>query len=253
MNYRILSALVTALLLALPSGHYAAQRGGGQGQAPPTPRAASPIDLTGHWVSVVTEDWKFRMVTPNKGEYGSVPLNPAGRKLADSWDPARDEAAGNQCKAYGAASIMRVPGHVRIAWENDNVLRVETDAGTQTRRLAFGTAAEAQAEPSWQGLSRAQWQAAGGGRGIARGGTLKVVTTNLKPGYLRKNGVPYSANAVVTEYFDRHEAPSGDQWMVITTVVEDPTYLTGPFVTSTNLRKLPDGAAGWNPSPCSAK
>lgn len=252
MNNRICFAVIAALLLSSPLLLHA-QRGG-QGQAPQTAKASAPIDLTGHWVSVVTEDWKFRMVTPNKGEYGSVPLNPAGRKLADSWDPAKDEAAGNQCKAYGAAAIMRVPGHVRIAWDTDNALRIETDAGTQMRRFFFGAAPEAQpSEPSWQGVSRAQWQAAGGGRGVARGGTLKVITSNLKSGYLRKNGVPYSANAVVTEYYDRHEGPNGDQWMVITTVVEDPTYLTGPFVTSTNFKKLADTAAGFSPTPCSAK
>jgi hypothetical protein len=250
MNNRILLAVMAAVFVVAPLRVHA-QRGG-QAQAPQTPKAAAPIDITGYWISVVTEDWKYRMVTPNKGEYGSVPLNPAGRKLADSWDPAKDEGAGNACKAYGAAAIMRVPGHIRIAWETDNVLRIETDAGTQTRQFYFGSQAKPQTEPSWQGSSVAQWQAAGGGRGAARGGTLKVITTNMKPGYLRKNGAPYSANAVVTEYYDRHEAPSGDQWMVITTVVEDPTYLTGPFVTSTNFRKLAE-PSGWAPSPCSAK
>jgi len=77
---------------------------------PPTARAAAPEDLTGYWVSLVTEDWRWRMVTPAKGDYDGVPVNGAGRKVADTWDPAKDEAAGEQCKAYGAPAITRVPG-----------------------------------------------------------------------------------------------------------------------------------------------
>src|SRR5215216_6787415 len=110
-----------------------AQRGRGGGAPPRTPRQVAPIDLTGYWVSPVIEDWKFRMVTPNKGEFGGLPLNPAGRKLGESWDPAKDEAAGEQCRAYGAASIMRLPGRLHITWQDDNTLQVETDTGTQTR------------------------------------------------------------------------------------------------------------------------
>ena len=155
------------------------------------------MDLTGYWVSVVTEDWRFRMVTPAKGDYASVPLNPEGRKVADTWDPAKDEAAGNQCKSYGAAALMRVPGRVHIAWENDNTLRIDTDAGTQTRMFHFGGQPPQGGEPQWQGYSIAQWETAGGragrgGRGPTQGGSLRVVTTRMRPGYLRKNGVPYS-------------------------------------------------------------
>ena len=88
---------------------------GRQGGAPPTARAAAPIDLTGTWVSVVTEDWRWRMRTPPKGDYASVPLNDAATKAADAWDPAKDTAAGEQCRGYGAAAIMRMPGRIRIA------------------------------------------------------------------------------------------------------------------------------------------
>src|SRR5437763_430062 len=107
----------------------------------PTPRGASPIDLTGNWVSIVTEDWRFRMVTPPKGDYASVPLNAAARAVADKWDPAKDEADGNACKSYGAANIMRTPGRLRISWENDTTLKIETDAGQQTRLLHLGPVA----------------------------------------------------------------------------------------------------------------
>ena len=192
------------------------------------------------------------MVTPNKGEYGGVPLTPEGRRVADTWDPAKDEAAGTQCKSYGAPAIMRVPGRLHVTWESDNTLRIDTDAGTQTRLFHFGAAQPPAGEPTWQGYSVAQWQYGGGGRGPTRVGNLKVVTTHIRPGYLRKNGVPYSANAVVTEYYDSHEAPNGDRWLVVTTSVDDPVYVNAPFVTSTNFKKLPD-AAGWNPMPCTAK
>jgi len=244
--------VATVLFLLAVPGRIDAQRGARGAGPAPTPKASAAIDLTGYWVSVVTEDWKFRMVTPNKGEYGGVPLTPEGRRVADTWDPAKDEAAGTQCKSYGAPAIMRVPGRLHVTWENDNTLRIDTDAGTQTRLFHFGAAQPPAGEPTWQGYSVAQWQYGGGGRGPTRVGNLKVVTTHIRPGYLRKNGVPYSANAVVTEYYDSHEAPNGDRWLVVTTSVDDPVYVNAPFVTSTNFKKLSD-AAGWNPMPCTAK
>jgi hypothetical protein len=238
---------------------------GRQGGAPPTARAAAPVDLTGLWVSVVTEDWRWRMRTPPKGDYASLPLTDAATKAADAWDPAKDTAAGEQCRAYGAAAIMRVPGRIRISWDNDSTLKIETEAGTQTRLLNFAPAAQradALAAPkpggeggSWQGTSVANWQMPGGGRrggGAApRGGSLRVVTTNMRPGYLRKNGVPYSANARLTEYVNRTNEASGDSWLIFTSVVEDPQNLTARFVTSSHFKKVPDGSA-WTPTPCSA-
>jgi hypothetical protein len=193
------------------------------------------------------------MVTPPKGDYASVPLNAEARKVADAWDPAKDEAAGNQCKAYGAAGLMRVPGRLHITWENDTTLKIDFDAGTQTRTLHFGNPPPA-GEPTWQGDSVARWEvAAGGGRGAPpRGGSLKVVTTHLKAGYLRKNGVPYSANTMLTEYMDRTNEPNGDSWLIVTTTVEDPQYLNQPFITSTHFKKEADGSK-WRPTPCTAK
>ena len=241
-----------ALLLLLPV-YAQAQRGGRGRGAVPTAREAAPIDLTGYWVSVITEDWKLRMVTPKKGVYEALPLNAEGRRIADTWDPAKDEAAGEQCRSYGAANIMRVPGRLHITWDNDTTLRIDTDAGTQTRLFHFGGSPAAATEPAWQGYSVAEWQIGPGARGGAqRGGSLKVVTTNLKPGYVRKNGAPYSKNAVVTEYYDLNTAPNGDQWLTVTTKVEDPVYFNRPYLTSSDFKKLSD-ASGWNPTPCSAR
>src|SRR5690242_2434080 len=228
----------------------------GQGRAPQTPKAAAPIDLTGYWVSVVTEDWRFRMMTPAKGDFPSIPLNPEGRKLALAWDPAKDEAAGEACKSYGPGNLMRMPGRLHITWQDDNTLKVEADNGTQTRLFHFGRPQPPAGAPDWQGFSVAQWEFAGGGRGRGgpvQGGDLKTVTTRMRPGYLQKNGVPYSADAVITEHFDllSREA-NGDQWMIVTTLVDDPQYLNQPFQRSTHFKRLADGS-GWDPMPCSAR
>jgi len=254
---RSTSVLIVAagVALCLPA-HLDAQGRGGPPGPPPTAKAAAPEDVTGYWVSLVTEDWRYRMVTPPKGDYASVPLNPEGRRVADTWDPAKDEAAGLQCKSYGAAALMRVPTRVRITWADDNTLKVETDAGTQTRQFHFGQAQPPSGDAGWQGFSVANWEFAGGARGgrggTPRGGSLKVATTHLRPGYLRKNGVPYSANTVLTEYYTRTDESDGTSYLILTTMVDDPQYLAQTFVTSTHFKKEPDGAK-WSPSACTAR
>jgi len=220
-------------------------------------RAAAPVDLAGYWVTVVTEDWRYRMVTPARGDHPSVPLNAAGNALANNWDPAKDEAGGEQCRAYGAAGVMRLPGRIHVTWQDDTTLKIETEEGTQTRLLKFGPRST-DATVSFQGDSAAEWEFAGGrgGRGGGPrppGGNLKVVTTKMKPGYLQKNGVPYSANAVLTEYFSRTIEPNGDSWLILTSIVEDPQYLTGPFIRSTHYKRLPDNNTAWEAEPCSAR
>ena len=220
--------------------------------APPTPRATAPIDLTGYWVAIISEDWRWRMVTPPKGDYASIPLTVAGKNLADTWDPAKDEAAGEQCKAYGAPGVMRGPTRVHLTWLDDATLKLETDYGMQTRLLQFRTPpTAASAPPSLQGVTTAQWVFSAGGRGARRPGSLKSLTTRLRPGYLRKNGVPYSANTVFTEYWDILAGPNDTQWLVVTNTVDDPANLQTPWVTSIHFKKEPDGAK-WDPSPCSA-
>src|SRR5213594_2082071 len=142
------SSLVLVLVLLGSLKGHAQGRGGGP---PPAARAAAAFDMTGYWVSIVTEDWRWRMF-PTKGDYGGVPLNADARKIADAWDPAKDEAAGEQCKSYGAPNIMRVPGRLHITWANDSTLKIETDAGMQTRLLRFGAATPLAAPPDWQGF-----------------------------------------------------------------------------------------------------
>jgi hypothetical protein len=259
----------------------------------------APIDLTGDWTAVITEDWHVRMLTAPRGDFGvgepgvienpgqgllgvgpnpsarsNIPYNVTGAQAAMKWDPARDEADGNACKAYGAPGIMRQPTHLRIGWQDDSTLKIEADAGTQTRLFRFGppadrgqmnytnatyfpprstrTEAPAGVEPSWQGYSTATWNIVPAAGIVERGGSLKVVTTRLRPGYYWKNGMPYTANAVLTEYFRLMTLPDKSQWIRMTQIVEDPEYLTQPWVVNYAFKKLPDGSR-WNPTPCSVK
>ena len=248
------SVIVIGILSA--AAHLFAQQGrGGRAAGPPaTPRENAPADITGYWVSLITEDWLYRMVTPPKGDRRNVPVNAAAIAVVNAWDPAKDEAAGEQCKAYGAVGTMRQPGRLHITWADASTLKIETEAGTQTRLLHFAPDAGG-GGPSWQGDSTATWEYGGRrGRGAAsNNGSLKVVTKNLRPGYLQKNGVPYSANAVLTEYFSRTAEPNSDNWLILTAIVEDPQYLTVPFIRSSHFKRLPDTFAGWEPEPCSAK
>jgi hypothetical protein len=249
----------TVLLLALlPSLAFAQGRGAaGQAGAPAgaqTGRASAPIEITGYWVALVNDDWRYRMQTPPKGNVDYLPVNAEARKVAEAWDPARDEAAGEQCKAYGAAGVMRMPGRLHITWEGENTLKVETDAGTQTRRFVFGPAPPPAGEPTWQGYSSARWAYPPGarGRGPIPTGQLIVTTTRMRPGYLRRNGVPYSANAVLTEYFIRLVDDARQEYLAVTQMVDDPQYLVQPYVKTYQFKKQPD-AAGWAPTPCSAR
>ena len=243
-------ALIIAFAVALagPASARAQQRGGA---APKSARDAAPIDLTGYWVSYVTENWRYRMVTPAKGEYRRIPASPAAVPLINAWDPAADERAGNQCKSYGAGNIMSVPGRLHITWQDADTLRIDTDAGTQTRLLHFSPRASAAAPRSWQGESTATWEPATGGTAGGGGGSLRVVTSNLLAGYLRKNGVPYSERTTVTEHFDAASLPDGSKVLLVTTIVEDPVYLTGPYVVSPHFKKEADGSK-WDPTPCSS-
>jgi hypothetical protein len=235
---------------------------GGPGAPAPQGRAGAPVDLTGTWVSVVTEDWQWRMRTPPKGDTTSVPLNVEGRRVANTWDPSMD----GRCEAYGVGGLMRMPARLKISWQDDSTLKIESDAGQQTRLLKFATAGTAANAPvsspparTLQGISAAEWIRGGGGfdafleRGAGAGqprwGELKVTTTNILPGWLRRNGVPYSQNASIAEYFIRFTNKDAGDWFVVTTVIDDPTYLAQQFVTSSNWKKESNDSK-WNPQPC---
>jgi len=310
MGYRILTqrtalqlVLTAALLWMSAPSIIHAQGRGARGGPPSTAKASAPIDLTGYWTAVINEDWRLRMLTGARGDFGaggagtqvfpggtgavvtlgtganpaflgSIPYKLNGAQAALVWNPAKDEAEGNQCKAYGAPGIMRQPTHLHITWQDDNALKIEADYGTQSRLFHFGPPPRGGAmnygggiyvppeitkleeppgtQPSWQGFSAASWTIMGGGRTMEKGGNLTVVTGHLKPGYYLKNGMLYSGNAVLTEHFRLMELPDGSTWITLVQIVEDPEYLTQPFVVNYQFKKLPDGSK-WNPTPCSVK
>ncbi len=247
------------------------------------PQRFAAVDLTGTWVSIVSEDWAVRMIVPPKGDFESLPLTRAAQDAANRADMAQVQAAGRACEAYGAPVLLRQPGRIRIGWQDGGTLRMDADAGQQTRLLQFRPPSTLGA-PTLQGVSVAQWQYADGfdpiraaealasggrggrgarggggggafgGRGAATtaptGGRLKVTTSNLTAGFLRKNGVPYSADTTVTEYFNLLAEPTGSTWMVVTTIVHDPANLVVDYIMSSNFRKEPDGSR-FTPEACS--
>jgi hypothetical protein len=201
-----------------------------------------------------------------------------------AWDAAADAASGNQCRAFGVGGVMREPGRLRISWQDPSTLKLEFDAGTQTRLLNFSRTAQPPAEKTWQGFSLAEWQGpglragdappgpgaggatavavpGGGGRGLrggppprntgaqSLGASIKVVTTGQREGYLRKNGVPYSERATFTEYINRLPPTEGMDLLLVTTIVEDPVYLSQPFYTSSHFKREADGTK-WSATPC---
>ena len=300
MRHRILLATTAALIWLSVSSNALGQARGARGGPPPAAKAAAPMDLTGYWTAVITEDWHVRMLTAPKGDFGTgaagaialpgetpiglganpaeggtIPYRAAGGQASLKWDPAKDEAEGNQCKAYGAIGMMRQPTHLHITWQDDNTLKIEADAGNQTRLIHFappprggqnnfqsGTYIPAEVTkmeppagepPSLQGYSIASWWTAMGGRGnFERGGSLTVTTTHLKPGYYWRNGMSYTGNAVLTEQFRLLELPDRSTWLIVSQTVEDPEYLTQPFLVIYQFKKLPDGSK-WNPTPCTAR
>lgn len=222
--------------------------------APATAREAAPHDVTGYWVALVTEDWRYRMMTAPAGDFLGLPLTPMAQQIANEWDPQADTAAGLACKAYGAGGLMRIPTRLHITWESDNVLSIETDAGKQTRLLKFGSEQDGEGAGSLQGISNASWdlEREGGRTGPIVNGTIEVTTTSMQPGYLRRNGIPYGEQAKMTEYFELVTETNGDQYLIVISILEDPQYLTQPVITSTNFKRESDDSK-WNPSDCIAQ
>ncbi len=231
-------------------------RAGGARPAAPweNPKAAAPIDLTGYWVSVVDEDWRFRMVVPppRDSRRCSHDARQAGSNSPTPGIPAKDEASGDLCKAFGAPAILRQPEHLHITWPDEHTLQMDADTGTQTRLFHFGDWKAPAGPPTLQGDSVALWEMARTARGSAPHGSLKVITSHLKAGYLRKNGVPYSENANLTEYYDVLKEHNGDTMLVVTIVVTDPQYLHEPFIITSHFKKQ-DSDSGWKPTPCTVR
>src|SRR6185437_1910418 len=248
-----------------PGAQAAAPPGNPAAKATPEEQTPRGFDLPGYWVSIVTQNWRFRMIVPGRGEYVEIPINLKAKQFADAWNPLTDEAAGKQCEAYGAAAIMRVPERLHVKWQDPRTLVVQTDSGMQTRLLNFAPAATEHAAPapaneSWQGYSVARWAlhpappAFGGGAGAAKPqrqyGGMEVTTTDMLPGLLRKNGIPYSDKAQMSEFWEVNGEPDGDQWLTVTSKLHDPEYLQTDYYFTSIFLKEPDGSK-WDPTPCS--
>jgi hypothetical protein len=246
-----LPVVLFAAGLALSSVAAAQGRGGGP---PRSARESALIDLTGQWVAVVNEDWRWRMITPPVGDVSSLPVNSRGRAAAAAWDLERDRAEGQLCKAFAGPGLIRQPTRIRVSWDDDDTLLLDFDAGRQQRRLEFGPASPP-AEPELQGYSQASWYSQTQQRGVfgasaSQSGALHVVTTGFTPGYLRPNGVPYSDQATMKEFIHMFSLPGdGGTWIVVTTVVNDPVNLSSDLVMSTQFRKELE-TTSWNPRPC---
>jgi hypothetical protein len=242
--------VILSTLLLLSALDASAQPGRQQQSA----QEMAAIDITGNWVSLVTEDWRFRMVVAPAGDYEGIGLTPRGREIADAWDPDVDLASGNACKAYGAGGLMRIPTRLNIHWASDNVLQIDTDAGMQTRLLKFGPAQDNEGTGTLQGVTRAGWQIEreGGFGGAVTGGSINAVTTDMAPGYLRRNGVPYGTQAQLREYFELLVGGDGTEYLTVISVLEDPEHLTQLFTTSANFKREADDSK-WNPSECVVK
>jgi hypothetical protein len=251
-------ALALGVALAVPiAGLVRAdqgQRGAGPGGGAPSPRAAAPVDLTGYWVSIVTEDWIERMspASPPSG----VPRGGGRGGGGARGGGAAPAGAGvtDPCRAYAAAGSLRVPGRLNITWVDDNTLEIDMDAGTQTRVLHFEPT-EPPAQRTLQGYSVARWDTGARGRGGRGGrggaaappswGSLEVVTTNMSGGYLLSSRSPYGQDAVLTEHFTRHD-DFGAEYFTVTAILEDDGARR---ITSSTFKKEPDGSK-FTPTGC---
>ena len=252
------SWFVVVLLLAVPLA-LSAQAGQGRGGAPGAAagaRTAAPVDLTGTWVSIVTEDWIERM-SPDSPPSGVLRGGRGGGGGGAGAVPAAPSA--ERCRVYGAGGSMRVPGRLNITWADDNTLKIDMDAGTQTRLLRFNApAAPPGTAKSLQGYSVASFETGGGGRGGGggnRGGgapaaprwaNLKVVTTHMTGGYLLSSRNTYSENAVLTESFARH-SDFGVEYLTVIASIEDGGGAAR--VVSSTFKKEPN-ASKFSPSGC---
>lgn len=190
--------------------------------------AAAQLDLTGEWAPIYHENGPERLPGPELGDYTELPLNEAGRLAADSWDADRISVVQEyQCRPHGSDYALRGLGNQRVTRDIDPA--TQRVVAFRTHMLAWdsdrviwmdGRPHPPEYAPhSWQGFSTGVWE----------GNTLTVTTTHLKTNYLRRNGVPRSDKAVVTEHWSRHGT-----YLTVVTVINDPVYLTEPLVRSDN-------------------
>jgi hypothetical protein len=184
------------------------------------------VDFSGEWAPRFYEDQLERVPGPELGDYLGLPLSAAGRARADNWDASIQTLPEWQCRPHSADYIWRGPSNLRVSKEVDPVSRETTAFHAEWLRsvdrpiyLDGRPHPPAEAMHTWAGFSTGKWD----------GDIMTTRVTHLKEGYVRRNGVPRSEKASLTEHWIRH----GD-WLTVVTVLTDPVYLTEPFVRSTD-------------------
>lgn len=206
--------------------------------------ARAQTDLSGNWGPRYHEDFPERIPGPELVNYLGLPINEAARQWALSWDPSRLTLEEHQCQVHVSPYIYRGPLQLRIWEERDRqtqaLIAIKNYISTyeQTRTIWMdGRPHPADyAAHTWQGFSTGKWE----------GDMLTVTTTHIKQGWIRRNGLPESDRATLTEHFIRH-----GNYLTHISVVTDPVYLTEPLIKSQNFvlnaRALPPQAWLW---PC---
>ena len=202
---------------------------------------AAQVDVTGEWGQRRHEDQPERGPGPDLGDYAGMPVNAAAIQRADAWSSSRLTLPEYQCRPHPADYSPRGPANLRI-WETidretQQLVSYHTHISWQAPERTIwmdGRPHPPEYAPhTWQGFSTGEWV----------GTSLKVTTTHLKTAFLRRNGLPRSDQAVMTEYWSRR----GD-FLTHTLVLDDPVYLEEPFVRTTNWALNPDQQL--DPYPC---
>jgi hypothetical protein len=188
--------------------------------------AFAQVDFSGEWAPRFYEDQPERVPGPELGDYLGIPINEAGRMRGDTWDASVQTLPEWQCRPHSADYIWRGPSNLRIWKEVDPLSREITAFHAEwLRSIDRPIYLDGREHPpdyaahTWAGFSTAKWD----------GDILTVKVTHLKEGYVRRNGLPRSDTATLTEHWIRH----GD-WLTVLEIVNDPVYLSEPFVRSTD-------------------
>src|SRR5438093_9736531 len=188
--------------------------------------ASAQMDFSGEWQPIFYEDQPERVAGPEIGDYTGIPINDAARMRADTWMAAVQTLPEWQCRPHSADYIWRGPSQLRITKEINPVTRQINAFHLEWLRsvdniyyLDGRPHPSANAPHTWGGFATAKWD----------GDMLTIKVSHLKEGYVRRNGVPRSDLATVTEHWMRH-----GNWLTVVTIVEDPVYLTEPFVRITD-------------------
>lgn len=207
--------------------------------------AFAQIDLVGEWAPQFHEDQPERVGGPPVGDYAGLPINDAARFMADAWEASILSVPEHQCKPHPADYSPRGPANLRISKEVDTASQetiayhthISWQAPERTIWMDGRPHPDELAPHTWQGFSTGEWI------GGPNSQVLKVVTTHLKKGWIRRNGVPRSDQAELTEYFYRH-----GNFLTWTSIVNDPLYLTEPMIRTSDFMVNPGQQIA--PYPC---